>query len=318
MNLISSASSYLAASAVSIGMFDGLHMGHRAVLGTLRQVGQRCELPSVVVTFDPHPKALLRPDDAPLMLTSLDRRLQLLDESGLVDHCLVMKFDSVLAARSAEAFVDQILVEKLGIRHLVVGENFCCGAKRQGNVPLLQTLGQSRGFDVAGLPLSPIASGINPTCSSTNIRLLVREGKLDEAAIALGRPHVVEASVRSVGESAVHLELPNQICLPPSGSHVVVMRSSRGSEKADSSFGDAGVLHLADERRASLQLFSDGASNARAGDSVHVYFTGRSSLEAEDQGVHLRASLRPSRQRPDPRRRAGSTNHREAAYPSVA
>src|SRR3984885_6085555 len=120
----------LSGSVVSIGMFDGVHRGHRRVLRKLRDQGLTLRLPTVLVTFDPHPLATLRPESCPPLLSTLEGRMDFLPCPGDVDYCLVLKFDRQRSAESAEAFVRGTLVEKLGMRSLIVGENFACGSGR--------------------------------------------------------------------------------------------------------------------------------------------------------------------------------------------
>ena len=113
----------LSGSVVSIGMFDGVHRGHRRVLRKLRDQGLTLRLPTVLVTFDPHPLATLRPESCPALLSTLEGRMGLLEATGHVDYCLVLKFDGERSAESADDFVRRTLVGMLGMRSLIVGEN---------------------------------------------------------------------------------------------------------------------------------------------------------------------------------------------------
>ncbi len=130
----------LAASVVSIGTFDGVHRGHRDVLAALRNAGRTLGLPTVLLTFDPHPRAFLQPLSAPRMISTVDDRIALLAQSGAVDHCLVLPFDRALSEASADDFVRGLLLSRLGMRRLVVGANFRCGRGRQGDVDYLASL----------------------------------------------------------------------------------------------------------------------------------------------------------------------------------
>ena len=134
---------------VTIGAYDGVHLGHRAVISEVcsraADAGQR----SAVVTFDRHPAQVIRPDSAPLLLTDLDQKLELLEGTG-VDYTLVVRFDEERAKESAEDFVHGVLVDCLSARAVVVGEDFHFGHNRRGNVALLGELGRTMGFDVLG------------------------------------------------------------------------------------------------------------------------------------------------------------------------
>ena len=134
---------------VTIGAYDGVHLGHRAVIGDVRRRAAAGGHASAVVTFDRHPAQVIRPESAPLLLTDLDQKLELLAATG-VDHTLVVGFDRERAAESAEDFVRTVLVDCLNVRQVVVGEDFHFGHRRAGNVALLEELGGPLGFGVHG------------------------------------------------------------------------------------------------------------------------------------------------------------------------
>jgi riboflavin kinase/FMN adenylyltransferase len=213
-------------SAVTIGVYDGLHLGHRRVIDELCRVAGAEGLESVVVTFDRHPASVVRPDSAPLQLTGLPQRLELLTGAG-VDDVLVVEFTPERAAESAEDFVDEVLVRELAARVVLVGKDFHFGRGRGGNVALLEAMGAERGFRVQPFDLVEDADG-GEVVSSTRIRGLIAAGDLAEAARLLGRPHevrglvVAEASGYSgagEGGGGVSLEVPPGILLPPPGGY---------------------------------------------------------------------------------------------------
>ncbi|MGH3504203.1 MAG: bifunctional riboflavin kinase/FAD synthetase [Nocardioidaceae bacterium] len=177
---------------VTIGNFDGVHLGHRHVLKRTRDVaGDLGDLPVVAVTFDPHPMSVIRPDKAPRQLTSLESRLELLDSAG-VDAVLVLRFDAELADLPAEDFVTDILLGGLHAQGIVVGENFRFGHRALGDIDLLSKMGAPYGVSVVSLPLD--GSG-DQTWSSTYIRERVAEGDVASAATALGRPFATRGVV---------------------------------------------------------------------------------------------------------------------------
>jgi riboflavin kinase/FMN adenylyltransferase len=180
----------LQASAVTIGNFDGVHRGHRAVISRARAAADRLDVPLVAVTFDPHPMAVLRPEHAPSMLTGLEERAVLLGAVG-VDHVLALPFDLAMAQWSPQDFVDRVLVEALHARAVVVGANFRFGSKAAGDVAFLREAGPSSGFQADGVELD----GGPQVWSSTYIRTCLAAGDVAGAAEALGRPVTVQGVV---------------------------------------------------------------------------------------------------------------------------
>ncbi|MGI8433936.1 MAG: bifunctional riboflavin kinase/FAD synthetase [Nocardioidaceae bacterium] len=182
----------LGTDVVTIGNFDGVHLGHRHVVEQARVLAdERGGLPVVVVTFDPHPLKVVAPDVAPQALSSLSRRLDLLAEVG-ADAALVLRFTPELAAVSAEHFVTRYLLDALHAEVIVVGDNFRFGHRALGDVGLLRSLCEPRGVAVVGLALDG-AGG--ETWSSSYIRRLIDEGDVRAAAMALGRCFTIEGYV---------------------------------------------------------------------------------------------------------------------------
>jgi riboflavin kinase/FMN adenylyltransferase len=202
---------------VSIGAYDGVHMGHQALLRELRRLADAGAHETVVVTFDRHPASVVRPDSAPRLLTDLDQKLEVIAATGNVDHVVVVRFDKERAREEASDFVREVLVESLSARLVVVGEDFHFGRGRRGNVGLLREIGSGAGFEVVGLPLVG-------SISSTHIRELLRAGDVATAATLLGRPHEVRGVVergdgrgRELGFPTANLAVPDDILLPSNG-----------------------------------------------------------------------------------------------------
>lgn len=200
-------------TAVTIGAYDGVHLGHRHLLSRLRSRADAEGLSTAVVTFDRHPATVVRPESAPLLLTDLEQKLDLLADCG-IDTTLVVPFDRERADETAEGFVDEILVGMLGARLVVVGEDFHFGHGRKGTVSLLRELGAVHGFAVEGVRLSG-ADG--DPISSTRIRQLVAEGDVARAAALLGRSHEVRGPVvRGDGRGRSELGFPTaNVAVPP-------------------------------------------------------------------------------------------------------
>jgi|SRR5437764_3477017 len=205
---------------VTIGAYDGVHLGHRALIGRVETMAAELGAASAVVTFDRHPAMVVRPDSAPKLLTDVDQKLELLASTG-VDYTLVVKFDQTRSQESAEDFVTEVLVGCLRARAVVVGHDFHFGRNRQGNVSFLQEMGAQQGFDVLGINL--VAEDREPV-SSTRIRKLLLAGDVGAAARLLDRPHEVRGSVmqgdargRELGFPTANVAVPDEILLPADG-----------------------------------------------------------------------------------------------------
>jgi len=223
----------MSGTAVTIGAYDGVHLGHRALLADLVARARAAGLSPVVVTFDRHPASVVRPESAPPLLTDLDQKLELLAECG-IERTLVVPFDRARADESAEDFVREVLVETLDAKLVVVGEDFHFGNRRRGNVALLRELGQEHGFEVVGVRLT--GEDLAPV-SSTRIRSLVAAGDVVGAAALLGRPHEVRGPVvhgdgrgaSELGFPTANLEVSTDIALPADGIYAGYYRRPDGT-----------------------------------------------------------------------------------------
>jgi riboflavin kinase/FMN adenylyltransferase len=191
-------------TVVTIGAYDGVHLGHRAVIAEVRRLAAERGCETAVVTFDRHPATVVRPESAPKLLTDLDQKLELLESTG-VDYTLVVHFDRERSQESAEDFVHEVLSGCLNARAVVVGHDFHFGRGRAGNVSLLATMGGELGFDVLGLRLT---EGDGEPISSTRIRGLLAAGDVRGAAALLGRPHQVRGTVHTGDKRGRELGFP--------------------------------------------------------------------------------------------------------------
>lgn len=169
----------------TIGNFDGVHLGHQAVLGQLAQKSGALELPTTVVTFEPQPQEFFSPQRAPARLTRFREKLQALRRYS-VDRVLCVRFDAVLAALAPEDFIQRILIQGLDVRYLVVGDDFRFGARRAGDFAMLQEAGERHGFQVVNMHAFVIDGA---RVSSTRVRDALASGDLNEAEKLLGRPY---------------------------------------------------------------------------------------------------------------------------------
>jgi riboflavin kinase/FMN adenylyltransferase len=191
-------------TALTIGNFDGVHLGHRAMIARVVRVARERDLRACAMTFEPHPREFFAPGEAPTRLTSLREKLELLAETGL-DQLLVCRFDARLASVGAREFVERYVVEALGARYVLVGDDFRFGARRSGDFDLLKGIGQVRGFEVERIA-SVEADGVR--VSSTEVRARLAAGELDGAARLLGRPYSITGRVVSGQQLGRQLGFP--------------------------------------------------------------------------------------------------------------
>lgn len=177
--------------AVALGNFDGVHRGHQVVIGAAVAAARAAGVPALVATFDPHPSLFFRPDTPPFALTTTAQKLDLLKGLG-IDTAVVIPFNAALAALSAEAFAQSWLADRLGVSHVVTGEDFTFGKGRSGSAATLKTLGETLGFSTNAI--SPVTAGAE-TISSTRIREALVAGDMAEAARLLSRPFTIRATV---------------------------------------------------------------------------------------------------------------------------
>ncbi len=229
-------------TVVTIGAYDGVHLGHVAVLRLVHDLARARGLEAVCLTFDRHPAEVVRPETAPKLLTTLDQKLELLAETGFVDTTCVLTFDETRSQEPAEEFVREVLVSGLGSHVVVVGVDFHFGYRRHGNVKLLEQMGGELGFEVIGLGLVPVegdATGM--AYSSTRIRELLTVGDVAAAARLLGRParpHEVRGTVetgdrrgRELGFPTANVAVPARTCLPADGIYAGMFVDEGGVER---------------------------------------------------------------------------------------
>ncbi|MGH3426771.1 MAG: bifunctional riboflavin kinase/FAD synthetase [Pseudonocardiaceae bacterium] len=207
-------------SVVTIGVFDGMHRGHVELVGQAVRRARAMGVPGVLMTFDPHPSEVVRPGSHPAQLTTLRRRAELVEQLGVAVF-FVLPFTVELSRMPADEFVHEVLVERLHVAEVVVGDNFTFGHKAVGNIELLRALGRRFGFTAEGVGL--LSQG-ELTFSSTYIRSCIDAGDVAAAAVASGRPHRVEGIVvrgdqrgRSLGYPTANLSTPRYTAIPADG-----------------------------------------------------------------------------------------------------
>ena len=241
------------AAAIAIGNFDGVHLGHRALIARARELAAANDAVTVALTFDPHPSALLQPARAPQLLTSIERRIELLGEAG-VDAVVVEPFTHELAGIAPNAFVDDLVIFALRARAIVVGYDFSYGQGRTGTIDALRAHGIHAGIEVAVVPAVTVDGEI---AASTRIRNHLRAGELERAERMLGRPWDVDGEVvhgaergRAIGVPTANIAPEVDLAIAP-GIYAVTLAVEGGpalpavaSLGTNPTFVDAGQLVL--------------------------------------------------------------------------
>jgi riboflavin kinase / FMN adenylyltransferase len=263
----------LGRTVVTIGNFDGVHLGHQHVIRRAREVAERDGHGHVVaVTFDPHPMAVLRPEHAPPTLTDIPQRVELLGDAG-VDDVLVVPFSREIAEWSPERFVTDVLVRRLHVTGVVVGANFRFGRRAAGDVALLREVGADHGFVTEGVALD----GGPQVWSSTYVRTCLAAGDVEGAAEALGRPVAVRGVVQKGDERGRELGYPT--------ANVAARHTAA---PADGVY--AGLLRVVGESEAMPAAISVGTNPTFAGERdrrVEGYVLDRTDLELYGREVEI-------------------------------
>lgn len=207
----------------TIGKFDGVHLGHQAVLGQVAEKAAELNLPAVVITFEPQPEEFFAPHSAPARLTRLREKLKALSRFA-VDRVICLRFNRTLAVMSAEQFIERILIQGLDVRYLVVGDDFRFGRQRKGDFAMLEAAGDARGFAVARMHT---VNTDHARISSTRVRDALAVGDMAIAQQLLGRPYRISGRVahgdkrgRTIGFPTANIRLHHK-ALPLSGVYAV-------------------------------------------------------------------------------------------------
>lgn len=260
--------------AVTIGNFDGVHLGHREIFRRVRELAQRTGGVSVVVTFAPHPLQVLAPETGVKLITSPREKAALIEASG-IDYLLEIPFDTAFAAIPAREFVERVLVGALGMEHLVIGYDYAFGRGREGDVTLLRELGDRFGYSVELLPA--VANGAT-VYSSTAVRTLVTKGDVKDVVDILGRHYFITGTVvhgqhrgRSLGFPTANLATEDDL-LPAAGVYAVKVKL--GDQFFDGAC-NIGTNPTFQNERVSLEVFLFDFDGDLYGREVWVFFMDR-------------------------------------------
>ncbi|HEX5973373.1 MAG TPA: bifunctional riboflavin kinase/FAD synthetase [Gemmatimonadaceae bacterium] len=264
-------------TVITVGTFDGVHRGHLDVLARLVDRARDVGLPSLLVTFEPHPLEVVRPESAPLLLSTRHEKLAALASTGL-EYVAIVPFTPAFARRSAEQFVDLTLRERFRMSELLIGHDHGFGRGREGDAETLRELGRARGFHVDVVP--PVQSASGEPVSSSRIRRAVADGRLDDAAAGLGRPYALTGTVvagdargRLLGYPTLNVEpeSPRKL-LPLDGVYAVDVATPRGRFGGMLSVGGRPTF---DDDRRTIEAHLFEASGDFYGDVVQVSFVAR-------------------------------------------
>src|SRR4051794_14026281 len=272
-------------------MYDGVHRGHQQLIGAAVSRARAMRRPCLLLTFDPHPAEVIRPGSHPAILTSMDRKAEIVADLG-VDAMCVLPFTQEFMRLSPESFTHTVLVEHLHAAQVVVGENFTYGHRASGTVQTLTAEGRRFGFAVEGIPLANVAREADlpddgeVTISSTYIRACVAAGDMESAASALGRPHRVDGVVvrgdrrgRELGYPTANVETPPFTAIPADGvyaGHLVTRdpRSGRSKERYPAAIS-VGTNPTFEGSRRSVEAFVLDFDGDLYGEHVGVEFVSR-------------------------------------------
>lgn len=222
-------------AVVTIGNFDGVHRGHQALLNEVQRVASEIEGTSVAVTFEPHPIRVLKKDGHPQHITLYEQKIELLERTG-IDVTVCVKFTNEFAKITASQFIESILIDRIGMKAIVVGRDYAFGKNREGNVEFLRASGKKLGFDVIVKDWQTIADPTGKRISSTAIRKIVMAGDVEQAKDLLGRHYQIRGSVvagrnrggKLLGFPTANINLQDELC-PKTGVYAVTVSCDRGT-----------------------------------------------------------------------------------------
>ena len=279
-------------AVVTIGAYDGVHRGHQAVLELVSQLARARNLDAVMATFDRHPASVVRPDQAPKLLTTMDQKVEVLDALNLLDLCLVLRFDEARAKETAEEFVVEVLVERLRARVVVVGADFHFGHRRAGSVAMLESMGNDLGFEVIGLGLVAPDGGGGVPYSSTRVRTALAGGEVAQANEILGRAYALRGTVvtgdqrgRELGFPTANVAMGSEMCVPADGVYAGRLVDHTDGVVRDAAISVGTRPTFYDDGQQLVEVFVLDFDGDLYGHEVDVEFVGHVRGQARFDGV---------------------------------
>lgn len=280
-------------AVITIGNFDGVHIGHQALFHTVIEKADAIGGTAVAMTFDPHPLRLLAPDDRPPLITLNEQKTELIAKAGL-DVLITIPFSKEFAAISAHSFVYDLLIQRIGMKAIVVGQDYTFGRNREGNLELLQRWANLGDFEVVVVDWIQAANGLSKRISSTRIRQLVTDGHMAEAKTLLGRNYQIRGEVargrnrgaRQLGFPTANVNLQDELC-PKEGIYAVTVEHQGQTYKAVANIGYSPTF---DDNIFTVEAHILDFHQSIYGDQIRVNFIARLRDEIKFESIDALAA----------------------------
>ena len=273
---------------ITIGNFDGVHIGHQALFYEVIERANAIDGTSIAMTFEPHPLRVLKKNHTPPLITLLEQKVELIERSG-VDVLICVPFTLEFAAITAVSFVEDLLVRKIGVKAIVMGEDYAFGRNREGDIALLNTLAPRLGFEVIVTSLIRSVQGVSARISSTAIRELVKAGEMQQACKMLGRHFQLRGIVvtgrdrggKLLGFPTANLKIEEELC-PKTGIYAVTVETRRGVHLGVANIGYSPTF---DDRQFTVEVHILDFNEAIYGEKIRVNFVKRLRGEIKFAGI---------------------------------
>lgn len=296
-------------AVVAIGNFDGVHLGHQAIFQRVRQKAREINGSSVAMTFDPHPVKVLGNNGSPPLITLLEQKIELIEALG-VDVFLCVPFDQSFAAVTAHEFLKNILIDKIGMKAIVIGKDYTFGKNRRGNVAFLQQHADEYGFEVIVPDWVPVSADGAERVSSTRVRQIIEAGRVADAKALLGRYYQIRGEVVTgrnrggplLGIPTANMKLADELC-PKTGVYAVMVETSGGRFKGVANIGYSPTF---DDHLFTVEVHLLDFNNDLYGTKIRVNFIQRIRGEKkfnnfDELKAQIRKDIEDARQLlPDP------------------
>ncbi len=273
---------------ITIGNFDGVHIGHQALFYEVIERAHVLDGTSIAMTFEPHPLRVLKKNHTPPLITLLEQKVELIERSG-VDVLICVPFTLEFASVTAVSFVEDLLVRKIGVKAIVLGEDYAFGRNREGDIELLNTLAPRLGFEVIVTSLIRSVKGISERISSTAIRQLVLAGDMQQACKMLGRHFQLRGVVvagrdrggKLLGFPTANLKIEEELC-PKTGIYAVTVETHHGLHLGVANIGYSPTF---DDRQFTVEVHILDFNEAIYGEKIRVNFVKRLRGEIKFAGL---------------------------------
>ncbi|MFO7861061.1 MAG: bifunctional riboflavin kinase/FAD synthetase [Desulfosalsimonas sp.] len=296
-------------AVVAIGNFDGVHLGHQAIFQRVRQKAREINGTSVAMTFDPHPVKVLGNNGSPPLITLLEQKIELIEALG-VDVFLCVPFDQSFAAVTAHEFLKNILIDKIGMKALVIGKDYTFGKNRKGNVAFLRQHADAYGFEVIVPDWVPVSADGAERISSTQVRQIIEAGRVTDAKALLGRYYQIRGEVVTgrnrggplLGIPTANIKLADELC-PKTGVYAVMVQTPEGRFKGVANIGYSPTF---DDHLFTVEVHLLDFNNDLYGSKIRVDFIQRIRGEKkfnsfDELKAQIRKDIEDARQLlPDP------------------